>query len=69
MQHPTPLKKLLKFRPWDCRKNTKRPQEMACREPNTCHLVSRILKEEIELQTCKECPKKYPWVKNEFGTD
>lgn len=67
MQRPTPLKKLLKFKPWDCRRNVKVGQEVACQEPNTCHLISRTLKEEVEMQTCNECPKKYPWVKDEFG--
>ncbi|XP_066258996.1 chitin deacetylase 1 [Euwallacea similis] len=69
MRNPTSLKKLLKFKPWDCRRNSKRSHEIACQVPNTCHLMSRSLKEEMELQTCSKCPKKYPWVKNEFGID
>ncbi|ERL91301.1 hypothetical protein D910_08634 [Dendroctonus ponderosae] len=69
MQHPTPLKKLLKFHPWDCRKHVKQAREIACQTPNNCQLASRALKQDVELQTCNKCPKKYPWVKNEFGAN
>lgn len=69
MQRPHPLKKLLNYRPWNCRKRYRGPQDIACQNPNTCQLYSRALKEDVELQTCRECPKKYPWVKNEFGVD
>ncbi|ERL83741.1 hypothetical protein D910_00957, partial [Dendroctonus ponderosae] len=61
MQHPTPLKKLLKFHPWDCRKHVKQAREIACQTPNNCQLASRALKQDVELQTCNKCPKKYPW--------
>ncbi|XP_050296707.1 chitin deacetylase 1 [Anthonomus grandis grandis] len=68
IRQPTALNKLLKFRPWDCRrKKFKKEREVACKVPNTCHLISEELKEEVEMQTCMECPKKYPWVRNEFG--
>ncbi|KAL1495026.1 hypothetical protein ABEB36_010512 [Hypothenemus hampei] len=69
MQMPTPLKKLLNFMPWDCRKNLKLTHEMACEKPNNCRLTSRAVKEEINLQTCSKCPKRYPWIKNEFGVN
>ncbi|XP_030764597.1 uncharacterized protein LOC115888867 [Sitophilus oryzae] len=66
MMNPTPVKKLLKFAPWNCQKKL---QASGCEEPNTCYLFDENLQEKLEFQTCYPCPKKYPWIKNEFGVD
>ncbi|KAF7286482.1 hypothetical protein GWI33_005120 [Rhynchophorus ferrugineus] len=68
IKNPTPLKKLLKFPPWKCHRSL-RPKELVCDEPNTCYLSTEHLDESIEMQTCTSCPKRYPWLRNEFGNN
>ncbi|XP_046434302.1 chitin deacetylase 1 [Neodiprion fabricii] len=67
MRNPTPLNKLKNFQPWNCNKRQFEPREIACALPNTCKLYSSVLKSDRYLYTCYECPKQYPWLRNEFG--
>ncbi|XP_060521202.1 chitin deacetylase 1 [Cylas formicarius] len=67
MQDPVPIARFKNFHYWRCDTRNWRPDELACLKPETCKLFSRAFREEIEMQTCGDCPKKYPWVKNEFG--
>lgn len=48
---------------FDCEQRTLQPQEIVCDVPNICKVEGL---EEV-FYTCSECPKKYPWFKNEFG--
>ncbi|KOB69483.1 Uncharacterized protein OBRU01_16717 [Operophtera brumata] len=41
--------------------------EIACAKPNTCKLPSRVLEHDKYMITCMDCPKSYPWLRNEFG--
>ncbi|XP_012282378.1 uncharacterized protein LOC105700791 [Orussus abietinus] len=69
MQKPTPIMQLHSFKPWHCEKQHFEPYELACDLPSTCKLPSRVLKSDRYLHTCFECPKQYPWLRNEFGLD
>ncbi|XP_012261023.2 chitin deacetylase 1 [Athalia rosae] len=67
MRNPTPLNQLQNFQPWKCGKRHFEPREIACVVPNTCKLYSSVLKSDRYLYTCFDCPKQYPWLRNEFG--
>lgn len=69
MKHPIPLTKVGKFGPWPCNTHDFEPFEIACVQPNTCKLGSRQLEHDRYMITCNECPKSYPWIRNEFGFD
>lgn len=69
MKTPRPLNELHSFEPWKCLPRNFEPYEVACELPNSCKLTSRVLKSYRYLSTCFECPKQYPWFRNEFGTD
>ncbi|XP_071571775.1 chitin deacetylase 1 isoform X2 [Temnothorax nylanderi] len=69
MRRPTPLSEIEKFAPWQCAKRHFEPYEMACDLPNSCKLSSKVLKSYRYLHTCFECPKQYPWLRNEFGIE
>lgn len=68
IKNPKTLDKLATFDPWKCKKYLNR-SELACSLPNVCKLYSRVFQQDRYLQTCAECPQKYPWIRNEFGTD
>ncbi|KAL6264333.1 hypothetical protein P5V15_004440 [Pogonomyrmex californicus] len=69
MRKPTPLNEIEKFVPWQCAKQHFEPFEVACDLPNNCKLPSKVLKSYRYLHTCFECPKQYPWLRNEFGIE
>lgn len=47
---------------WFCNRHLQ-PQEIVCGVPNVC----KIEGQNEPFYTCSECPKKYPWFRNEFG--
>ncbi|CAK9828749.1 Chitin deacetylase 1 [Anthophora retusa] len=69
MRKPTSLSTIETFRPWQCVSRKFQPSEIACDLPNSCKLPSRVLKSYRYLHTCFECPKEYPWLRNEFGME
>ncbi|XP_011497525.1 PREDICTED: uncharacterized protein LOC105361915 isoform X2 [Ceratosolen solmsi marchali] len=69
MRNPTSLDTLRSFKPWHCFNKKLDSHEIACDLPNTCKLPSKILKTHRYLETCFDCPKQYPWLRNEFGHD
>ncbi|XP_011151123.1 uncharacterized protein LOC105190208 [Harpegnathos saltator] len=69
MRRPTSLSEVEKFASWQCEKRHFEPFEVACDLPNSCKLPSRVLKSYRYLHTCFECPKQYPWLRNEFGVE
>ncbi|KAF4517594.1 hypothetical protein B566_EDAN008583 [Ephemera danica] len=68
MRKPTPVSQLNAFKPWQCDRKVE-PEEQACNFPRSCRLQSRPHHAERYLYTCTECPKQYPWLRNEFGSD
>lgn len=66
MKQPTTLADIQSFEPWNCKKQFDQ-SEVACTQPNICRLHSRVLQQDRFLYTCNECPKQYPWIRNEFG--
>jgi len=69
MRRPTPLNETNDFVPWQCKDRHLEPSEMACELPNSCKLFSKVLQSYRYLHTCFECPKQYPWLRNEFGVE
>ncbi|OXU32100.1 hypothetical protein TSAR_002941, partial [Trichomalopsis sarcophagae] len=69
MRNPTSLDHIRAFKPWHCFDKKFDTYEIVCDVPNTCKLPSRILKTHRYLHTCYDCPKQYPWLRNEFGHD
>jgi len=69
MREPTPLNETKNFVPWQCKNRHLEPSEMACELPNSCKLFSKVLQSYRYLHTCFECPKQYPWLRNEFGSE
>ncbi|XP_066601729.1 chitin deacetylase 1 [Prorops nasuta] len=69
IREPTSLNEISRFTPWHCGKRHFEPYQIACDLPTTCKLPSRVLKSNRYLHTCFECPKQYPWLRNEFGLD
>ncbi|XP_078047142.1 chitin and LDLR binding deacetylase 3 [Augochlora pura] len=69
MRTPTPLSEIERFAPWQCGPRQLQPFEVACDLPSSCKLPSRVLKSHRYLHTCFECPKEYPWLRNEFGLE
>ncbi|PNF25120.1 hypothetical protein B7P43_G01988 [Cryptotermes secundus] len=68
MKKPTPINHLSEFEPWNCKRQLE-PNELACNIGKSCKLHSRVLQTDRFLYTCYECPKQYPWIRNEFGLD
>ncbi|XP_065164261.1 chitin deacetylase 1 [Atheta coriaria] len=54
---------------WGCERSRFAKSEVACDAPNVCKLYSRVFQQERYFHTCMECPPKYPWIRNEFGTE
>lgn len=69
MKRPTPVVQLKKFQPWQCRPRYFEDFEIACTKANTCKLPSKVLEHDKYMITCNDCPKSYPWIRNEFGFD
>lgn len=69
IRRPTAVTEIDKFGPWRCGTHEFEPFEIACDLPSNCKLPSRILKSYRYLRTCFECPKEYPWLRNEFGSE
>lgn len=69
MRNPTPVHQLHNFEPWKCPPKQLDPHEVTCSYPNSCKLHSRVLQQDRYLMTCNECPKQYPWIRNELGLD
>ncbi|XP_041982178.1 chitin deacetylase 1 [Aricia agestis] len=67
MKRPTPVLQLKKFQPWLCKDRQFSESEIACAKPNTCKLPSRVLEHDKYMITCMDCPRTYPWIRNEFG--
>ncbi|RLU17137.1 hypothetical protein DMN91_011206 [Ooceraea biroi] len=68
-RRPTSLNEIKKFAPWQCKTRHFEPFEVACEQPNSCKLFSKALQSYRYLHTCFECPKQYPWLRNEFGIE
>ncbi|KAJ8981896.1 hypothetical protein NQ317_007288, partial [Molorchus minor] len=68
MRKPKTLDQISSFEPWSCRKRFEK-SEIACDIPNVCKLHNRILQQDRYLHTCIECPRSYPWIRNEFGVN
>lgn len=69
MKRPTHIADLMSFDPWQCHRRQFEQSEEVCEFPNSCKLPSRVLKTYRYLNTCFDCPKQYPWLRNEFGAD
>ncbi|XP_037973270.2 chitin deacetylase 1 [Plutella xylostella] len=69
MKRPTTVHQIKKFQPWQCKPRYLEDLEVACAKPNTCKLSSRVLELDKYMITCNECPRSYPWLRNEFGFD
>ncbi|XP_045537146.1 chitin deacetylase 1 [Papilio machaon] len=69
MKKPTPVLQLKKFQPWQCKDRRFHENEIACSKPRTCKLPSKVLEHDKYMITCVDCPKSYPWIRNEFGFD
>lgn len=69
MKKPTSINDLSSFKPWQCSRRQFKLFEIACDVGNNCKLPSRVLKSQKYLNTCFQCPKQYPWLRNEFGAD
>lgn len=67
IKRPTPVVQLKKFQPWLCKDQHFEEFEIACQKPRTCKLQSRVLEHDKYMITCTDCPKTYPWIRNEFG--
>lgn len=67
IKRPTPVLQMKKFQPWLCKRRRFEEAEIACAKPNTCKLPSRVLEHDKYMITCMDCPKSYPWLRNEFG--
>ncbi|XP_045522703.1 chitin deacetylase 1 [Pieris brassicae] len=67
MKRPTPVLQLKKFQPWQCKNRRFQESEIACNKPKTCKLPSKVLEQDKYMITCVDCPKSYPWIRNEFG--
>ncbi|KAJ3645357.1 hypothetical protein Zmor_023023 [Zophobas morio] len=68
MKDPTPIGRLNSFKAWNC-DNVFDQSEVACAVPNMCKVHSRIFNQDRYLYTCFQCPKVFPWIRNEFGVD
>ncbi|RVE49820.1 hypothetical protein evm_005550 [Chilo suppressalis] len=69
IKRPTPVLQLKNFQPWQCQHQNFKENELACTKPRTCKLHSKILAHDRYMITCTECPKSYPWIRNEFGVE
>ncbi|KAJ0174591.1 hypothetical protein K1T71_009699 [Dendrolimus kikuchii] len=67
IKRPTPVVQIKKFQPWLCKRQHFEDSEIACHKPRTCKLPSKVLEHDKYMITCTECPKTYPWIRNEFG--
>ncbi|XP_018322153.1 uncharacterized protein LOC108734891 isoform X2 [Agrilus planipennis] len=68
MKQPTPIEKLHSFKQWQCQRKVT-SLDKACDQPIACKLYSNFFNKQKYLYTCQECPKVYPWFRNEFGID
>lgn len=69
MTDPKKNKELAAFEAWDCRKQstgTVKP----CNLGNKCALAFKIgnITDTRYMETCQECPNKYPWLGDSEGT-
>jgi len=56
MRDPTPLDKIMDFKPFDCDYKTRPPR---CDNPKVCNLWH---KSGVRyMRTCQQCPSIYPW--------
>lgn len=69
IKRPTPVVQLKKFHPWQCGYDYFQESDIACGKPNTCKLQSKVSEHDKYMITCTECPKTYPWIRNEFGVE
>ncbi|KAL5245054.1 hypothetical protein ACI65C_012464 [Semiaphis heraclei] len=71
MTDPKTTKDLAGFEPWMCDKPEQLPSP-PCNLPNKCRLSFKHPETNVSgtryLSTCKECPKKYPWLGDSKGT-
>ncbi|CAH1407765.1 unnamed protein product [Nezara viridula] len=68
---PHPTKELTTFEPWKCNKKDNLPPP-PCNLPNKCALTFKPPEANFSttryLETCRECPNKYPWLGDSEGT-
>ncbi|CAO1383423.1 unnamed protein product [Diamesa tonsa] len=66
---PKKIKELNTFDAWDCRKSSTATVK-PCKSGNKCALAykSGNITDTRYMETCKECPNKYPWLGDSEGT-
>ncbi|XP_026299909.1 uncharacterized protein LOC725391 isoform X3 [Apis mellifera] len=69
MRKPTSLNAIETLKAWQCNLRKFHSFELACDLPASCKLPSKVLKSYRYLHTCFDCPKEYPWLRNEFGAE
>jgi len=67
MQSPVSASQADRFAPWQSQCNTG-PVDGSCLKPNRCTLTTDLLLgESIQMNTCKRCPNRYPWLGDPKG--
>lgn len=69
IKRPTPVLQLKNFFPWMCKDRRFTDFEVACLQATTCKLPTQMMALDRYMITCTECPKTYPWLRNEFGVE
>ncbi|XP_006617231.1 uncharacterized protein LOC102672538 [Apis dorsata] len=68
---PKPIKSLNNFEGWSCKRKENLPGP-PCNNPNKCALDFKPTESNFTttryLETCRECPNKYPWLGDSKGT-
>ncbi|CAG2067041.1 unnamed protein product [Timema podura] len=71
MTEPRLAKNLNNFEAWDCTKRENLPSP-PCNLPNSCALPFKPPEANTSatryLVTCRECPRRYPWIGDSEGT-
>ncbi|KAF5289124.1 hypothetical protein FQA39_LY15226 [Lamprigera yunnana] len=69
---PKPLKDLNSFEPWNCKKKNNNLPQKPCSNSNKCALSFKPDNQNFTdtryLETCSECPNKYPWIGDAEGS-
>lgn len=66
---PKKNKELSTFDAWDCRKQATATQK-PCYTGNKCALSFKVgnISDTRYMETCRDCPNKYPWLGDSEGT-
>ncbi|KAF5300043.1 hypothetical protein FQR65_LT09300 [Abscondita terminalis] len=72
MTDPKPLRELNNFEAWGCTKKNNNLPPPPCQNPNKCALSFKPDNQNISdtryLETCFECPNRYPWIGDAEGS-